>query len=165
VIAPKPSIFAADPEFKLGALQDIVVVDWVAIPTRPRVQAFDKAIRDAAKTHEKVTVIVRVRAPMKIPPQEIRDQLTGVIRDSEPHTTGWAVALEGDGFWAAAHRTFSASMHMLSGSKTKMRIFKDVDLAASWAADLCKHSAPEIARIVELVCRSSAVSPPIPQSA
>jgi len=129
-------------------------VDWIAIPTVTRVRAFEKAIRDVAAAHEKATVIVRVRAPMKLPPQEIREQLTGVIRTTEPCTTGWSVALEGEGFWAAAHRTFSASMHMLSRSKVKMRIWKGVDEAAAWASELTKHSAPVIKNVVELTSQS-----------
>ena len=145
----EPTILSADGEFKLSRSRDIVIVDWIAIPTVPRVDAFDRAIRDVAAEHGKTTVIVRVRAPMKIPPAEIREKLTGVIAASEHHTTGWGVALEGDGFWAAAHRTFSASMHMLSRSKVKMRISRGVDEAATWACELSKHAKQDILRAIE----------------
>ena len=124
-----------------------------------------EAIQLTAKDSSRVAVIVRVQPGLGIPPPDIRNALTRLLQDSEDQTLGWAVVLEGDGFWAAAHRSFSAGLQLLSRNKSKMRIFKTVDQAAVWAGQLTDERAADLVALFGELARAAppdrgAVSPP-----
>jgi hypothetical protein len=144
------AIHAADEVYRLASWNDVVLIDWHAEPTRERLQHFENVVRAVAHQEMKVTLLVRLRPNLGLPSTEVRSEITRVIRELASVTRGWAVLLEGDGFWAATHRSLSATMHLLSGSPSKMRFFKTDRAAATFVVHLCgRHHPLDIMRLLD----------------
>jgi hypothetical protein len=61
------------------------------------------------------------------------------------------VLLEGEGFFAATHRSLTATMHLLSGSKVKLKVFKTASEAAVWVTQIgSSHQSGDVAMAIEL---------------
>jgi hypothetical protein len=145
-----PHLIVADDVYRLSRWMDLVIVDWKGLPTKDRLRAFEGAIQETATPDRKVTVVVRLRPGLGVPASELRDEITRVMRDSQNVTAGWCVILEGDGFFAATHRSLTATMHLLSGSKVKLKVFKTPSEAATWVVQLSPdHSAGDVAMAIE----------------
>lgn len=150
MVASALAIHAVDEVYRLASWHEVVLVDWHDVPTSvDRFRRFEHVLRAVAYQESKVTGIIRLRPSLGMPPTEIRAEITRLLRDTESICNGWAVLLEGDGFWAATHRSLSATMHLLSGSRVKMRFFRTEHEAATFAAYLCgRHHPLDIARFL-----------------
>lgn len=155
MLQPAPTIRAADSHYGLASWHQVVVVEWRTFPSRERVVKLGEAIQLTAQDSSKVAVMVRVQPGLGIPPPEIRNALTRLLQESEDLTLGWAVVLEGDGFWAAAHRSFSATLQLLARSKSKMRIFKTVEQAAGWAGQLTDERPTDLVTLFGELARAA----------
>jgi hypothetical protein len=152
MFASSISIHAVDAVYRLASWNEIVLVDWHREPTHDRIVRLENVMRAVAYQESKATLFVRLRPHLGMPSAETRAELTQMFRDTESIITGWAVLLEGDGFWAATHRSVSATMHLLSGSRAKLRFFRTEHDAATYAAYLSgRHHPADVARFVSAV--------------
>ena len=145
------TMLASDDVYRLARWNDMVIVDWAGLPTKDRLRTFEAKINETAGGRQKVVVVVRLRPGLGVPTAEMRDEITRVMRDTQHITAGWCVLLEREGFFAATHRSLTATMHLLSGSKVKLKVFKTVSEAAVWVTQIgSSHQSGDVAMAIEL---------------
>jgi hypothetical protein len=146
-------LHAADEVYRLASWNEVVVLDLYSLLTPDRIEQLENIVRAVARRESKATPLARLHTSLGLPPADTRRELTRMLRALDPLTHGWVIVLAGDGFWAAAQRSFSATLHLLSGSRTRMRFFKTDQEAASFVVHLCGRHHPldiiELLRAVE----------------
>ena len=78
-------------------------------------------------------LIVRENTPM--PGQEVRSQIVGTIKDQSSEVQGWAVVIEGSGFFSSMARSVMAGMIALGRRPFPTKTVGEVDQAVPWLVD------------------------------
>ncbi len=125
----------------VGTWENLVLAVWGESPTEGPMTAIHQTHLDLLKTYDRVGHLVIIHGSPKIPAPEARD-LAGRYNERS-QMSSVAVVVDGEGFWASAARGFLTWVLFLRRSKAPTQLFRNLDEALAWQAEVLGASAPD----------------------
>lgn len=100
----KLQVIERTPDFACGIFGPVAIAAWEGVGTLQDAQTATQMLRAMADSHEEI-LMLGILGPNASPaPSEVRDLVSGGIRDLGPKLRGVAAVVEGQGFRGAAVR-------------------------------------------------------------
>ncbi|MBL8684795.1 MAG: hypothetical protein JNK05_36805 [Myxococcales bacterium] len=121
------------PEARVFFAEDVLVLWWRQAPTLPAVQRISETIERVTRHRSSNTrMLVVTSATMKAPDSEAREAMMASNRRTASKMAAVALAIEGEGFGAAAVRAVISGMYLVLKPPHPLKTHSDIATAARW---------------------------------
>ena len=164
-----PRVLCSDESHCTGTWGRFFMVVWKGSTTVEAARAIQYGLRDFAAGHggQRVVLITVVEASAPLPNADARTALSNILRFCADDVLCSGVAMEGDGFRAAAVRGVATGLSLVARQPFPHQVFASVGQAAAWVTRHVNKQSPskpmaasDIERAVDCLRRGEASSLP-----
>lgn len=122
----------ADPHLAVGAYAHVHMCVYRGDLTLEGLTRANELHRKLIARNPKTAIFGLARASLSLPPVEVRDRGTELIRENALHVDAAVVILPGEGFWASAVRSVVTASFLVARQPYPSRCHSTIEEGAAW---------------------------------